>query len=134
MAKRSHSELAKVISKRADQKFYIIAVDHLHDMVTRAIGSGTMSSPGASSSFRWLGWELMAFFPGAGGYTSTVLETWNKVRLSLSSPPRTSLTRFAVGREPAMDHHPGLNPPFSRRPIHPSPSLQPFSFGSPPPP
>ena len=60
MAKRSHSELAKVLAKRADQKFYIIAVDHLDDMVTRAIGSGTMSSPGAF---------LLSFVGGVGADT-----------------------------------------------------------------
>ncbi|POY74758.1 hypothetical protein BMF94_2234 [Rhodotorula taiwanensis] len=54
----SHQELAKKLAKRGSQSYYIIAVDHIHDMATRAIGSGSLST--------------------FGGYTSTRLDLWNK--------------------------------------------------------
>ncbi|GAA5939331.1 uncharacterized protein JCM15063_004489 [Sporobolomyces koalae] len=59
LAKRaSHHDMAKKLQKKGQQTFYIIAVDHILDMSTRAIAGSSLST--------------------FGGYTSTTLSLWNK--------------------------------------------------------
>ncbi|GAA5918663.1 hypothetical protein JCM5296_005461 [Sporobolomyces johnsonii] len=57
-SKPSHHEMAKKLAKKAQQTYWIIAVDHILDMSTRAIGSDSLST--------------------YGGYTSTTLSLWNQ--------------------------------------------------------
>ncbi|KWU43391.1 hypothetical protein RHOSPDRAFT_34995 [Rhodotorula sp. JG-1b] len=54
----SHKELAKKLAKRGQQSYYIIAVDHIQDMATRAIGADPRST--------------------FGGYQSTALDLWDQ--------------------------------------------------------
>ncbi|GAA5934729.1 hypothetical protein JCM1841_006213 [Sporobolomyces salmonicolor] len=61
MTKRSrpsHHEMAQKLAKKGQQTYWIIAVDHILDMATRAIGSESLST--------------------YGGYTSTTLSLWNQ--------------------------------------------------------
>lgn len=106
-AKRaSHHQIAKSLNKRGGQQFYIITQDHIYvslsgglgggqrrwadvdfimmqDMATRAISSGTLST--------------------YGGYTSTTLSLWNKVR-----SPSLPLRRWApTDPAPSSSHAQG---------------------------
>ncbi|GAA5824332.1 hypothetical protein JCM5353_007028 [Sporobolomyces roseus] len=59
LAKRaSHHEMAQKLQKKGQQTYYIIAVDHILDMSTRAIAGSSLST--------------------FGGYTSTTLSLWDK--------------------------------------------------------
>ncbi|KAI5474675.1 hypothetical protein MNV49_002669 [Pseudohyphozyma bogoriensis] len=63
LLKRLHAELARTLRRRVEERaqaqtFFIIAVDHILDQETRAIGSASLKTP--------------------GGYTSTVLNPWDK--------------------------------------------------------
>ncbi|ORY49724.1 hypothetical protein BCR35DRAFT_310774 [Leucosporidium creatinivorum] len=57
-SKRSHHDLAKTLSKRGGQQFYILTQDHIYDMATRAVAGSSLST--------------------YGGYTSTTLALWDK--------------------------------------------------------
>ncbi|GAA5950587.1 hypothetical protein JCM3765_000541 [Sporobolomyces pararoseus] len=59
LAKRaSHHDMAKKLAKKGQQTYYIIAVDHILDMSTRAIAGSSLNT--------------------FGGYTSTTLSLWNQ--------------------------------------------------------
>ncbi|GAA6022754.1 hypothetical protein JCM11491_005569 [Sporobolomyces phaffii] len=59
LAKRaSHHDMAAKLQKKSQQTYYIIAVDHILDMSTRAIAGSSLST--------------------FGGYTSTTLSLWNQ--------------------------------------------------------
>ncbi|GAA5837745.1 hypothetical protein JCM3766R1_000572 [Sporobolomyces carnicolor] len=59
LARRAaHHDLAEKFSKRGQQSYYIIAVDHILDMSTRAVAGSSVST--------------------FGGYTSTTLSLWNQ--------------------------------------------------------
>ncbi|GAA5915093.1 uncharacterized protein JCM6883_003268 [Sporobolomyces salmoneus] len=59
LAKRaSHHDMAKKLAKKSQQTYYIIAVDHILDMSTRAIAGNSLAT--------------------FGGYTSTTLSLWNQ--------------------------------------------------------
>lgn len=61
MAKRaSHHNMARNLNKRDATLYYIIPQDHLQDMATRAFSSAAVNT--------------------FGGYVSTTLSLWNKVR------------------------------------------------------
>ncbi|GAA5874219.1 hypothetical protein JCM16303_005779 [Sporobolomyces ruberrimus] len=59
LAKRaSHHEMAQKLQKKGQQTYYIVAVDHILDMSTRAIAGSSLNT--------------------FGGYTSTTLSLWNQ--------------------------------------------------------